>query len=269
MNGKRLHIGAVQMNCTLGAPEENVTRALDLLKESDGIDIICLPELFTSGYHLKRLGDQFHELAEPIPGPTTERFVEAARQHQVSILGTIVERDGGALYDTTFVIDRQHGYLGKYRKSHLYPAEHRYFTPGDRLKIFEVSGVPIGIAICFEHAFPPIFAALALQGAKIVFNPTAVPVGYEYLMELRSRARAQDNQLFIAAANHVGSEGDVVYCGLSQITDPKGRVLAQVQRDERVISAEVDLSLINQERDQEPALRHFRPELYIWEEAGG
>lgn len=258
-------VGAVQMNCTLEAREENVARALAFVEESEELDILCFPELFTTGYHLEALHSRLAELAEPIPGPTTERFAATARRAGTSILGTIIERDSGTLYDTTFVIDHEKGYRGKYRKTHLYPAEHRYFTPGDRLAVFEVDRAAVGVAICFEHAFPPIASTLAFKGAKIVFNPTAVPVGYEYLMEVRNRARSQDNQLFFISANHVGAEGDRRYCGLSQIIDPRGTVLAQADDESEGMScATLELAGIDRERTQEPALSHFRPELYVW-----
>lgn len=264
MDRDRIKVGAVQMTCRLGAVNANIERALAFLEGLEGVQILCYPELFTTGYHLEALGDRLEKLAEPIPGPTTEVFSEAAQAQHTAILGTIAEREGDRLFDTTFVIDSEGKLVGKYRKTHLYPAERCCFTPGDRLEVFMIEGVPIGVAICFEHAFAPIASTLALKGAKIVFNPTAVPVGYEYLMEVRNRARAQDNQLFFVVANHVSREGDRRYCGLSQIVDPRGRVLAEAQPYQGVIRAELDPTLIDRERAQEPALRHFRPELYIW-----
>src|SRR5918995_925849 len=91
---------------------------------------------------------------------------------------------------------------------------------------FELAGLRIGIAICFEHAFPQIFTTLARRGAALVVNPSAVPVGFGYLQDLRTRARAQDNQIFVAAVNHVGKEGTVTYCGRSQVADPRGELVA-------------------------------------------
>jgi predicted amidohydrolase len=189
-----------------------------------------------------------------------------AKEHGLSILGTIVERgtaDDGALYDTTFLVDAEGRLLGKYRKSHLYPAERRYFRAGDRLPVFDLDGVTVGVAICFEHAFPQIFATLALQGAQVVFIPSAVPAGYEYLLTLRTRARAQDNQIFTVAVNRVGREGDVRYCGLSQVVSPRGEVIVRASpTEEELLIAELDFTLISKEREQEPVLRNLRPGLY-------
>jgi predicted amidohydrolase len=119
------------------------------------------------------------------------------------------------------------------------------------------------VAICFEHAFPQIFTVLALQGAAVVFIPSAVPVGYEYLLNLRTRARAQDNQFFTVAVNRVGREGEVAYCGLSKAVNPKGEVIAEASHtEEELLVVELDLSLILEERKQEPVLRSQQPELY-------
>lgn len=264
----RIAIALVQLNCALGKKAANLERTEALLADLDGrADIACLPELFNTGYNLDALGDSLFDLAEPIAdGETTQRLSEIARRFNLAIVAGLVEQVPnveGLLYDTVVLINRRGDLVGRYRKSHLYPAEHRFFRPGDALPVFELDGVRVGVAICFELAFPPIFSTLAWQGAEVVFNPSAVPVGYGYLQDLRTRARAQDNQLFVAAVNHVGDEGGVVYCGRSQVADPRGEVVALVaDAAESVALAELDLALIRDQRLQEPILRGFRPELY-------
>jgi len=255
------------MGCVIGDKEKNMSTALHLLDHIDRkANIVCFPELFTTGYNLDLIGDDFYDLAETIPGPTTERMGQQARDREIAILGTIVERDGSqerVLHDTTFLLDAEGRLVGKYRKSHLYPTEHRYFQAGDDLPVFDLDGLTVGAAICFDHAFPQIFTILALQGAQVVFIPSAVPVGYGYLLNLRTRARAQDNQFFTVAVNRVGREGDVVYCGLSQVVNPRGEVVAQASHaGEEVLVAELDLDLIPKERKQEPVLKNLRPKLY-------
>jgi predicted amidohydrolase len=255
------------MNSALKKKGTNLDKAVRFLERSSGrADVVCFPELFTTGYALDLIGGDFDELAEPIPGPTTELLGRQAREHGLGILGTIVERDeteGGALYDTTFLLDAQGQLLGKYRKSHLYPPERRYFRAGDRLPVFNLDGLAVGVAICFEHAFPHIFTTLALHGAQVVFIPSVVPVGYEYLLDLRTRARAQDNQIFTVAVNRVGREGNITYCGLSQVASPRGEVVARASAaEEELLIAELDLGLISKEREQEPVLRNLRPGLY-------
>lgn len=264
----RVAIALVQLNCALGEKAANLDRAEVLLADLGGrADIACLPELFNAGYNLNALGDALFDLAEPIPaGETTRRLSEMAQSLNLAIVAGLIEQVPhveGLLYDTVVLIDRHGQLAGRYRKSHLYPAEHRFFRSGDALPVFDLDGLRVGVAICFELAFPPIFSTLALQGAEVVFNPSAVPVGFGYLQDLRTRARAQDNQLFVAAVNHVASEGGVVYCGRSQVADPRGDVVALASGDSpEVVVADLDLALIRDQRLQEPILRGFRPELY-------
>lgn len=265
---ERIELALVQFNAILGDKSANLDRAEALLRQAGGrAAIACLPELFHTGYNLDTLGDTLFDLAEPIPGgESTRRLAEMAQRYNLAIVAGLVEQVPhvtGLLYDSVVLIDRHGELAGHYRKSHLYPAEHRFFRAGDALPVFEVDGVRIGIAICFELAFPPIFSTLALQGAELILNPSAVPVGYGYLQELRSRARAQDNQLFVAAVNHVGPEGGVEYCGSSLVADPRGDVIASASDDaEALVIAELDLALIRDQRLQEPVLRGFRPALY-------
>ncbi|HIC89655.1 MAG TPA: carbon-nitrogen hydrolase family protein [Anaerolineae bacterium] len=270
----KVSVAAIQMTCQLGDPTANLAQAEAMLTEVAGqVDIACLPELFTTGYDLDKLGDDLFDLAEPVPvgphdpiGPMVKRLCELAAHLDLAIIAGLAERDSlavGLLYDSAVLIDRHGRVCGRYRESHLYPTEHRFFRAGDTLPVFEVDGLRVGLAICFEAAFPPIFSTLALQGAQVVFNPSAVPVGYGYLQDVRTRARAQDNQFFVAAVNHVSIEGDVTYCGQSQIANPRGDILAIAPEDQpAAIVAELDLRLVRDQRLQEPILRGFRPELY-------
>lgn len=267
MDGRKIRAAIVQMDCIIKNKEKNLSKSIGFLDQLKGkADIVCFPELFTTGYNLDIIGDDLYELAETIPGPTTELMGQMAREHGLAILGTIVERDKtkeGIFFDTNFLIDAKGRLVGKYRKSHLYPKEHNYFQADDRLPVFDLGELTVGVAICFEHAFPQIFTILALRGAEVVFIPSAVPVGYEYVLNLRTRARAQDNQFFTVAANRVGNEREVSYCGLSKIVNPRGEVIAEASHDkEELLVAELDLSLILKERNQEPVLRSQRPELY-------
>jgi predicted amidohydrolase len=164
--------------------------------------------------------------------------------------------------------DRRGEIRGRYRKSHLYPPERALFKPGDELPVFELDGLHVGMAICFEAAFPPISSTLALGGAQVIFNPSAVPIGYGYLQDLRTRARAQDNQVFVVAVNHVGREGIATYCGRSQIADPRGDVLVLAPQDRpAAITAELDLGVISEQCLQEPVFEGFRPELYHFDDS--
>jgi len=267
MNNKRFYIGLVQMDCRVGDKKLNIEKAVSLLDQlSDRVEIACLPEFFNTGYSLDLVGDEFYTLAEPVPGPTTRELGNWAKEKKTAVLGNIPETDSGqdgVLYDTTFIIDREGNLRDRYRKTHLYPDEHRYFRSGSEIPVTDLGFSRVGTATCFDHAFPEIFSTLAVKGAQVIFVPSAVPAGYEYLLNLRTRARAQDNQVWVAAVNRTGREGETQYCGLSKVVNPRGDVVMEASVDkEEILECEIDLDLINRERKQEPVLRSRRPDLY-------
>jgi predicted amidohydrolase len=262
----KMNIAAIQMDCELKQKEVNLQKAESYIDEiGNGADVIVLPEFFSTGYHLDLINEDFFHLAETIPGPTVHRLADRARKYNTAIIANIVEKDKiqeGVLYDTTFVIDKDGNYLGKYQKIHLYPTEHRYFRSGSEFPIFDIGGVNVGFATCYDHAFGEMFRILALQGAEVIFIPSAVPKGFEYLLDLRTRARAQDNQIFTVAVNRAGNDAEIQWCGKSKIVNPKGEVLFEAGDIECILKGTIDLSFINQERIQEPILRSRRAELY-------
>lgn len=257
-----LRVAVVQTAPTLGAVDDNLGEVRRVVERLAGqVDVAIFPELFTTGYW--REGPDHAALAERVPGRTTEWLGQLATIAGVSLIGTILEREGDAVFDTAIVIGPDGALRATYRKTHLYPAEREHFAAGDRFTVVDVGGTRIGLAICFEHAFPEIFAELALAGAQLVAIPSAVPVDYEYLLRLRTRARAQDNQLFVAAANLVGDDGHNVWCGGSMLVDPRGEVLAEANgTSPEVLVVGIDLDRIAAERAQEPVLANRRPDLY-------
>ena len=264
---QRRNVGLIQMNCRLGDRAANLAKAERHLQRLAGrTGLACLPEMFDLGYDLPTLGPSIFDLAEVVPGPTTERLGTFARRFDLAIVAGVTERDSnvtGLLFDSTVIIGRDGALHSRYRKSHLYPDEHRVFRPGHALPVVEVDGLRLGVAICFELAFPPIFSTLARRGAQLVLNPSAVPTGYGHLQDVRTRARAQDNQIFVAAVNHVGREGDVSYCGGTQLADPRGDLLAKAtDHEEEVLVVDLPLERIDEQRRQEPVFRGMRSEQY-------
>ncbi|MGH2429690.1 MAG: carbon-nitrogen hydrolase family protein [Candidatus Limnocylindria bacterium] len=256
-------VAVAQTAPRVGELQANLADAEAMIHSLAGrAELVIFPELFSTGY--RREGFEHAAMAEPIPdGPTVRRLSRAAADAGVGVIGTILERADGQVYDTALVIGAEGHLVGRYRKTHLYPAERRYFASGEELVVAGLGAMRVGLAICFEHAFPEVFTELALRGAELVAIPSAVPVGYEYLLELRTRARAQDNQVFVAAANLVGDDGVTTWCGRSMIVNPRGEVVAEAVSDATgTIIAEVDLRQGAAERDQEPALSNRRPELY-------
>jgi predicted amidohydrolase len=251
-------VAALQLAAEPGAIERNLARFAALAREqAAGCDLIVAPEVLAAGYDLELLAAEGAALAEPLDGRTVELTAALTAELGATIAVGLVERDGEALYDSVVVVDPG-GEVASYRKTHLYPPELAQFASGDSLATVPTPAGRVGVMICFEHAFPEIATALALAGAQILVIPSAVPYGYEHLLTLRTRARAQDNQLFAIASNLAGE----VFCGGSLIVDPRGDVLARAGSGDEVIRATIDLAEIERERAREPALGLRRPELY-------
>jgi predicted amidohydrolase len=248
----------LQMAAHPGEVSANVDRLAELVREyADGAELVVAPELVTSGYDLDVLARRGRELAEPLDGPTAARVAELATQTGATVVFGMLERYGDVLYDTA-VVAAPDAHLVPYRKSHLYPTESELFAAGTELVVAPTPAGRLGMMICFEHAFPDVATALALRGAQILVIPSAVPFGYEHLLTLRTRARAQDNQMFAVGCNLAGNG----FCGRSLVADPRGEILAEAGTEETVVRAVLDLTVIEREREREPALRLRQPDLY-------
>ncbi len=251
-------VAALQVAATVGAVDANLRRLAALLDGVDAdLDLVVAPELVNTGYDLDR-ADELLALAERLDGPTANLARDLAAQRGATIvLGMLEHGEDGRFYDTV-VLAEPDGTLDRYRKTHLYPPEQAVFTAGDATVTVAGAAGHLGVLICFEHAFPELATTLALQGAEILVIPSAVPSGYEHLIHLRTRARAQDNQIFAVAANMAGGS----FAGGSLIADPRGEVVAEAGADEQALVAKLDLDEIAAERSREPSLRMRRPELY-------
>ncbi|MDT0469971.1 carbon-nitrogen hydrolase family protein [Streptomyces gibsoniae] len=253
-----LDVVALQLAAEPGNVAGNVERLLDAVRaHGRGSDLVVTPELVTTGYDLDMFDERGAELAEPLDGPTVSAVAKAAAQLGTTIVLGILERDGEAVYDTAAVV-LPDGSVYPFRKTHLYPAEVPRFSAGQGLLTVDTPAARIGPLICFEHAFPELATTLALAGTQTLVIPSAVPIGYEYLLTLRTRARAQDNQMFAVACNLTGGG----FTGHSLIVDPAGNVLASAGPEETALRARLDLDLITRERNQEPALSMRQADLY-------
>ena len=248
----------LQMAARPGDPGANLDRFAELVRgHAHGGELVVAPELATSGYDLEVLARRGRELAEPLDGPTTARVAELAAQTGATLVLGLLEREGEVLYDTVLAVSPD-GQVIPYRKSHLYPTESALFGAGTELVVAPTPAGRLGMMICFEHAFPEVATTLALRGAQVLVIPSAVPIGYEHLLTLRTRARAQDNQVFAVGCNLAGNG----FCGRSLVADPRGEVLAEAGAEETVLRAVLDLAAIDRERAREPALRLRQPDLY-------
>ncbi|MBL6996212.1 nitrilase-related carbon-nitrogen hydrolase [Desulfobacula sp.] len=239
-----------------------------------GVNILCLQEIFHGPYFCCEQDIKWYTAAEKVPGPITERFSEYAKKYKMVIILPVYEVTiDGVYYNTAAVIDANGEYLGKFRKvqiPHTWPGfwEKFYFKPGNLgFPVFETEYAKIGIYICYDRHFPECARILALNGAQILFNPSATTTGKsQYLWELEQPAQAVANGVFIGANNRVGLEkpwefGE--FYGSSYFVDPKGQFLVKGSADkDEIVVADLDLEMIREVRDGWQFFRDRRPEMY-------
>lgn len=256
---------------------ENIVKNLSFIEEAatQGVQIICMQEVFTTPYFCAEQEPRWYEAVEKIPdGPTVKLMQEAAKKHGMVIIVPIYEEEiTGVYYNTAAVIDADGKYLGKYRKNHIPHTkpgfwEKYYFKPGNLgYPTFETAFARIGVYICYDRHFPEGARALGLNGAEIVFNPSATVAGLsEYLWELEQPAHAVANGYFVGAINRVGHEKpwDIgEFYGKSYFCNPRGKIIAQASRDsDELVVADLDLDQIREVRNVWQFFRDRRPETY-------
>ncbi len=283
---RKLKLGVVQMSMTEDI-DDNTKRGLQLTRKAaeDGADVICLPELFRSRYFCQTEDAKFFDLAHKIPGEQTDAFAAIAKEFNVTIIASLFEkRTAGLYHNTTAVLDRDRGYIGKYRKMHI-PDDPRYyekfyFTPGDLgFKTFPTDKAELGVLICWDQWYPEAARLTALKGAEILFYPTAIgwhpeekgEVGKEQheAWETIQRSHAIANGCFVVAANRFGfepdpaSDGGIEFWGQSFVVAPDGRIIARAPADkETTLLVEIDLDEMAVTRHGWPFLRDRRIDAY-------
>src|SRR6184192_2497101 len=238
-----------------------------------GVQILCLQEVFNGPYFCPSQDSKWCDIAEPIPGPTVALMQRLAKKYNMVIIVPIYEREmPGVYYNTAAVIDADGTLLGKYRKNHIPHTsgfwEKYFFKPGNLgYPTFQTRYAKIGVYICYDRHFPDGARVLGLNGAEIVFNPSATVAGLsEYLWELEQPAHAVANAYFVAAINRVGTEhpwkiGE--FYGKSYFCNPRGKIVAQASRDkDELLIADLDLDEIQKVRDTWQFFRDRRPESY-------
>jgi N-carbamoylputrescine amidase len=281
MPQKNVTVGLVQMTCT-ASTKENIEKAVEGIRQaaSQGANIISLQEMVTSLYFCQTEDYAPFELAEPMPGPTTDTFCQLAKELGVVIVLPMFEkRTAGIFHNTAAVIDADGAYLGKYRKMHIPddPSfyEKFYFTPGDLgYKVFKTKFATIGVLICWDQWYPEAARLTALQGAEILFYPTAIGWAKdEHSVKVRltqhnawetiQRSHAIANGVFVASTNRTGSEGDLQFWGQSFVSNPFGEILTKGSSDKQeVLVAQCDLSRVGFYRQHWPFLRDRRIDSY-------
>ncbi len=273
-------------------PAKNLARAIDFVRQaaSRGAQIVCLPELFQTQYFCQREDASLFDLAEPIPGPTTQKLSDLAKQLKIVLIASLFEKRAAGVYHNTAVLFDTDGALrGLYRKMHIPDDplyyEKYYFTPGDLgFRAFDTEVGRVGTLVCWDQWYPEGARLTALQGAAILFYPTAIGWHPAEKQEFGTaqhdawrtiqRSHAIANGVYVGVVNRTGFEtGDVMgksapgqgleFWGGSFLCDPFGRVIAEASHDkEEILMGEVDLRLLEETRRNWPFLRDRRIDSY-------
>ena len=277
---RTVRIGLIQVR-DQGSAEANLAYTLDRIRQAaaGGAQIICTQELFTTSYFCRTQDPALFDLAESVPGPTTDALATLAAELGVVIIGSLFERRAAGVYhNTAAVIDADGSYLGKYRKMHIPQdpgfEEKFYFTPGDLgYKVWDTHFGKISVLICWDQWYPEAARLAALAGAEILFYPTAIGWLPEEKAELGSaqhtawetvqRGHAVANGCYVAAVNRTGTEGDTEFWGQSFVADFYGQIIERAPVDaEAIILADCDLNALEQMRRIWPFFRDRRIDSY-------
>ena len=276
-------LGLVQHQCAV-EPDVNMQKAVQGVRDAAarGAQIVCLQELFRSQYFCQVEDHRFFDLAEAIPGPSTETLSALAAELGVVIVASLFEKRAEGLYhNTAAIIDADGRYLGKYRKMHIPDDpqyyEKFYFTPGDLgFRSWDTRFGRIGVLVCWDQWYPEAARLTAMSGAQILFYPTAIgwlpPEKAEHGAQQQSawetiqRSHAIANGVYVCAVNRVGHEGDagggIEFWGGSFVADPGGRLLVQGGSGDEVLIAACDLAKVDASRTHWPFLRDRRIDAY-------
>ncbi|TVQ95033.1 MAG: acyltransferase [Deltaproteobacteria bacterium] len=238
-----------------------------------GVQILCLQEIFNGPYFCPSQDPRWYEAAETVPGPTSNRVAEICKQYDMAVVVPIYERAmRGVYFNTAAVYDADGTYLGKYRKQHIPQVagfwEKFFFTPGDGgYPVFQTRYGKVGVYICYDRHFPEGARCLGLNGAEIVFNPSATVAGLsQYLWKIEQPAHAVANGYFVGAINRVGTEAPWnigKFYGTSYFVNPRGQIVAEGSEDnDELVIADLDFNMIDEVRNTWQFYRDRRPDAY-------
>jgi predicted amidohydrolase len=264
-----LTIALAQMDVKPGQHEDNLARARALVEQARAAhaDIALLPELWFNGYDLQRAAER----AAPLGEGGFAHMAALAKEHNLYLGGSTLERHAGGVSNTAALYNPRGELLGSYRKIHLFRLmqEPQYLYPGDRAVLCPTPWGPVGLGICYDLRFPELFRALALAGAVLFLVPAQWPIRRIHAWRLLARARAVENELFVATCNRVGGEGDVVFPGRSAVVDPWGNMLVEGSDEEALLVTRVELREIRKARRYLTVYEDRRPDAYRVVEGAG
>lgn len=276
---QNVHLSLIQHSFE-STPGHTVRKVISLIRTaaSEGAQVICLQELFNTNYFCSSVDQGNFKLAETIPGPTTDKLSKLSAELSVVLLVPIFEKAAAGLYfNSMAVIDADGSLLGKYRKMHIPedPGFHEkyYFTPGDLgYRVFETAYCKIGTLICWDQWFPEAARLTALKGADLIVYPTAIGTLHEErdaekeqftnAWKTIQRSHAIANGCYVASINRVGSEEASRFWGGSFVAGPFGEIITEAGEEEAIVSAEINLSAIEPQRQTWPFFRDRRVDSY-------
>jgi len=280
---RKIKSGLIQMSIPLTEGEGSIQEIMDAMEEKHiplieeagkkDVQILCLQEIFNTPYFCPGQDIKWYASAESIPGPTVDRMAEYAKKYSMVMVIPIFEKEqAGVFYNTAAVIDADGTYLGKYRKNHIPHTsgfwEKFFFKPGNLgYPVFETRYAKVGVYICYDRHFPDGARILGLNGAEIVYNPSATVAGLsQHLWQLEQPAHAAANGYFMGCVNRVGTEEPWnlgKFYGSSYFVDPRGQIFAQASEDkDELLIADFDLDMIDEVRSTWQFYRDRRPETY-------
>jgi len=255
-------LGLAQMEFRFGDPDENLSRVGDRVQRARAaeVDIVLFPELWASGYDLEHSTDH----AAPLGEGMFESVSELAREHELVIGGSLLEMDGGDIYNTFTLYDGEGTLLAHYRKIHLFRLldEEKWLTAGDEIVQVDTRWGSIGLSTCYDLRFPEMYRAYALAGVKLILIVAEWPQSrIDHWWKLL-QARAIENQVYVAAVNKVGYSQGAKLGGQSAVIDPWGEVMVRGDRDESLLTATIDLDEVEKTRRAIPVFKDRNPDAY-------
>jgi predicted amidohydrolase len=251
-----MHVTSIQLEIRDRPKAETLTHVLSMLDRSRGSDLILLPELWPSGYFSF---SRYRDESEPVDGPLVEVLRRKARELGAFLfMGSLVERDGERLFNTSLLIDSSGAVIARYRKMHLFgygSEEGRLLSRGEDVVVVPTPWGRAGLSICYDLRFPELYRRMVDQNADFFLIAAAWPAARREPWILLNRARALENQAFLFACNGAGRNGGVEIGGHSLLVDPLGTVLAEAADQEAILSIEVDPGMVARVRAEFPALQ--------------
>ena len=259
-----MKVACLQMNMQFCRPDENFAHAAKLIQEAmaDSPDVLVLPETWNTGFFPK---EDPHSLCDEDGKRIQAEIGALAKKFSVNIVaGSVSNVRGGKMYNTAYVFNREGACVASYDKTHLFTpmGEDDYYEKGDHLATFTLDGVKCGIIICYDVRFPELTRTLTVPGLDMLFVVSQWPKVRTFHLRSLTTARAIENQMFVVCCNSCGTAGETVYGGSSAIIDPWGETLALAGEQEEILTAQCDLTVLQNIRSTIPVFRDRRPELY-------